>query len=496
MKLGLLRGMIGGICGALVFVSAQIFGAQLSDMPPGTPPSAPSLAATLRFIETFDGSPIAPEPFHSDRFDVVVHSRDRSTWNALDLMETGHGPECQPPPATHPGTGRYEDAVFQCANHVMTAIKAGGYGLIYLTPNALVDFSQGEAVIRVDVSTLRASGRDWWDLWLTPFADNLSLPLGADIPDLQGPPRNAVDVILKGGPAGGSRWCPAVVRDFLEASTGCAQPDYEGVLTPSASIRTTFELRVSRTHLKAWLPDHGLVWFDGDIAALPFDRAVVQFGHHSYNSDKDPLCGDGDCGGTWHLDNFYISPAVPFTIVKADRRYVDRNTTGRVNFSAPAPADAYLRFSGAATVEVSFDGGATWRAAQKQAELLHRGGFSSYWMPVPEGIQSVLFRGAYLDGFQWRASDISIWSAAFVADQTPTPVSTPPLTASPQPTSTSTTTIPSPTVVASLTPTAVPTPPATSTPQPLPMAECVRIVIWGSTVQRNERFAATAAGCQ
>ena len=38
-------------------------------------------------------------------------------------------------------------AVFQCRNHVMTAINASGYGVIYLTPNHLVDLSLERSVI-------------------------------------------------------------------------------------------------------------------------------------------------------------------------------------------------------------------------------------------------------------------------------------------------------------------------------------------------------------
>lgn len=108
-------------------------------------------------------------------------------------MHAMHGEHCEPPLATHVVT-EYEEAVFQCRNHVMTAINDAGYGVVYLTPNQLVDFSQGEAVVRFDVSTARTSARDWIDLWITPYEENLQLPLADWLPDLSGEPRRAVNV--------------------------------------------------------------------------------------------------------------------------------------------------------------------------------------------------------------------------------------------------------------------------------------------------------------
>ena len=72
-------------------------------------------------------------------------------------MDAAHGPGCEPPPATHP-TSDYGDAVYLCKDHMMTAINAGGYGMIYLTPDRQIDFSEGEATIRFDVSTLAYIG--------------------------------------------------------------------------------------------------------------------------------------------------------------------------------------------------------------------------------------------------------------------------------------------------------------------------------------------------
>ena len=36
--------------------------------------------------------------------------------------------------------------------------------------------------------------RDWIDLWVTPFNENLQLPLEDWLPDLQGPPKDSVHI--------------------------------------------------------------------------------------------------------------------------------------------------------------------------------------------------------------------------------------------------------------------------------------------------------------
>jgi hypothetical protein len=41
---------------------------------------------------------------------------------------------------------------------MMTATNASGYGVTYVTPARVVDFSAGTAVVRFDVATLRETG--------------------------------------------------------------------------------------------------------------------------------------------------------------------------------------------------------------------------------------------------------------------------------------------------------------------------------------------------
>lgn len=367
------------------------------------------------FLETFDGEPSNPQPWQPANWDVTVHSRD--IWvlgnDELDPMAAAHGSDCAPPPATHT-ISTFEDAVFICRNHVMTAINAGGYGVIYLTPNHMVDFSQQEAVIRFDVSTARTSGRDWIDLWITPYEDNLQLPLNEWLPDLSGEPRRAINVAMS-LTRDQTEFKANIVRDFSASSVASTNvPVYEQFLVPSPTRRDTFELRISRTHMKFGMPDYNVWWVDTTIPALDWDQGVVQLGHHSYNPAK--AC-DGCGPNTWHWDNVNITPSVPFTILRADRRYVAEGIDTDVTFPKPAPANAHLRFAGIGNdLAVSFDAGQIWQPAQLQAqEKIVDEHFRSYWMPIPAGVSSVQFRGASWWGGDWHVRDISIWAQDIVA---------------------------------------------------------------------------------
>lgn len=360
------------------------------------------------FTETFDGDPAHPTPWQSANWDVTVHSRDVDTWYTLESMDAQHGPNCEPPPATHV-ISTYDDAVYQCRNHVMTAINASGYGLIYLTPNQVVDFSEGEAVIRWDMSTERRSVRDWVDLWITPYEENLQLALVSWLPDLSGEPRNSIHIDM--GNHNGTTFGGSVFRNFQEESLESVWwVPYDDFLVPSPSRRDTFELRISRTHIKFGMPDYDFWWIDSDISPLSWSKGVIQFGHHSYNPWKD---GNGG-PQTWHWDNVFIEPAVPFTILRADHRYVDSSHGNRVNFPAGAPQNSHLRFAGIGNnLQVSFDNGNTWRNAVYQTHKNNSfadEAFKSYWMPIPAGTNSVTFRGEDWWGGNWQFRDISIWS--------------------------------------------------------------------------------------
>jgi hypothetical protein len=366
------------------------------------------VAADSPYAETFDGQPASPQPGLPHGWDVTVHSRDPGTWLAQEPMLSHHGADCSPPLATH-AIRTYEDAVFVCHDHLMTAINASGYGVIYLTPDHLLDFSAGEAVVQFDLSTLRSSPRNWIDLWISPYEQHLQLPLEDWLPDLNGPPANAVHVKME-SLNGTTPFKALVYRNWVEEDLGGDwQTGYESFLTPSATRRDTFELRLSRTHLRFGMPAYDFWWIDADIADLGWDQGVVQFGHHSYDPTRNcPSCGPN----TWHWDNVRIEPAVPFTMLRADRRYVDAETAPEMRFPAPAPESAHLRFAGVgAGLQVSFDGGARWEAARVQRQRTYDATrFQSYWMPIPAGTSGVWFRSDTDSAQPWMVQDVSIWA--------------------------------------------------------------------------------------
>jgi hypothetical protein len=201
---------------------------------------------------------------------------------------------------------------------------------------------------------------------------------------------------------------------------------YDSVLTPSSVTRTTFELRISRTHIKLGLPAYNLWWIDTDMTDLGWTRGVVQLGHHSYTPEKDCQI-PGTChANTWHWDNVSISSAVPFTILRADRRVVDARQPTAVTFPAAAPVDSFLRFAGFGNnVQISTNGGSTWQAAQiHQSSLGNTGHFQSYWTPIVAGTQSVMIRGTDAI-WPWTARDISIWSQTVSAPASISPSAAP-----------------------------------------------------------------------
>lgn len=370
---------------------------------PNSPPPG-----SLMFLETFDGEPSAPTPWNPPNWDVTVHSRDRDTWYTLEGMQAEHGPNCEGPPNSH-YIDQYEDTLYTCRNHMMTAINASGYGLIYFTPDHMVDFSEGTAVIRFDVSTERDSLRDWIDIWITPYDRHLQLPLNDSLPDLVGEPEEGFLIGMD------------LVRNSFRAYqihnhqtvdlAGDPWLDYANYFEPSPTRRDTFELRLSRTHMQFGMPDYDIWWVDAEIEPTDWTQAVVQFGHHSYNPYK--TCNnDGSCGpGTWHWDNVSIQPAVPFTILPADRRYANQ-AQPQIQFAEPAPAGSHLRFAGMGElIEFSYDGGATWQQAEVQVqESQTDGSYMSYWTPIPAGVTQVEFRGEDWWAGEWQARDISVWS--------------------------------------------------------------------------------------
>lgn len=365
-------------------------------------------------------SPQSAVPNSLAGWSIVRHTRDRAFWYNMEAMSAWHdGMNCAAPPATHTVT-TYDSVPFFCRNHMMTATNGSGYAVTYLTPDRMIDFSSGEAVIRFDVATQRTSDRDWIDLWITPYADNLVAPLDDTLPDLQGAPDQAFHLRMSAD-SNHSRFTASVIFDGRATLLPVASTvPYEKAFADSnrmtsATIRDTFELRLSGGRLRFGMPRFNLWWLDTPMPPLmriwPSGRGVVQIGHHSF----DPRI-NGGLPDTWHWDNIGIAPAVKFSIINADRRYVDGSLSG-ATFNRPAPSQSNLRFAGyGSRFEVSFNGG-KWQSAQKQSEELNvNGRFHSYWTSVPTGTTRVDFRASNdpsnrnANPVIWLARDITLWS--------------------------------------------------------------------------------------
>lgn len=437
------------------------------------------------FTADFTGDPSAPLSYTSGdwmkSFDVTVHSRDASTWNSLEAVQAQHGPGCESPndPGGNHTVTAYEDAVFQCKNHMMTALHAGGYGVIYVTPDHMVDFSSGEAVISFDMSTFRSSQRDWIDVWISPYDQHNQLTLLNWLPDLNGPARNAVHVeqmdIHNNFTAG-------IIRNYQDDRMRGSDywVGYEEWLTPDRARRDTFEIRLSRNHIKVSMPQYNRVFLDREISpALDWDTGVVQFGHHSYNPGKGCFGQpDGTCAGnTWHWDNMSISPSIPFTIINTDRRAA-RNANGSevFNLEEPAPEGSHARFVAFAgnNPEISWDGGQSWHAAELQQTESNDGNrFWPYWTPIPAGTTALRVRGTEPWNGGYNVRDLSVWSRS-VDGSAPPPTTPPAVTNTPAPTVPAPTSTPRPqpsptNVPGPTTPPVVTNTPAPTTPPPTPV---------------------------
>lgn len=513
---------------------------QATNTPTPVPTPRPSVMpiGTDTFSEDFsDTAPPGNPPVeftNSVKWDLIKHSRNPNTFAYLEPMvgvdAIHHGPHCEPPddpsqPMTHDGGTAdaltsnmpYEESVFLCRDHVMTAIKAGGYGLIYLTPQRLLQIPEdgSEAIIRLDVSTFRSSQRDWIDLWLTPYDDNIATPFNIAEVDLNGSPMNSItlrmgnfngtdfdlfmthnlDGTFRNVPLGGAWWLSLedhfknqLGRGCVVGTLGCSHAS-----GTSKSVRDTFEIRISKTHIKAWMPylvnqsgvPKPLTFIDKNFssvtnapATLPWRQLMVQFGHHSYNPHKDgtdratPTITPAN---TWHWDNFYMAPSTAQLTVRhsLQRRYqaAGSGVPVTVTFDGPAPANTYLRASILGiSPQISVDGGANWATLRRQPSEKNMSpanagetGKKPYWHAVPEGISSVQIRATTTAAGPTDIEYISLWSTETSTEVPPTftPTATPLVTNTPTPTRTPTNT-PAPTN----TPTSTPTPVPTATPLP------------------------------
>lgn len=283
-----------------------------------------TVGVTTALAATFDGAPTSPLPFNqtseSANYDVQVHERGSLT--SLPAINAQHGPDCSAPPASHPNTS-FEGAVYQCANHIMTAMNGPEYGLIVLTPNQMLDFSAG-GTVSFDVSTERMSVRDWWDVTVSPFMDAQALPLLSDLSqgvDLQNPNRNAVVIATDNGEAAPNL---KVMQNGVQTSYGppgwAGTPINAGILagTNQAATRQPFRLTLTTTHVRfERLPTAtgaAEVFIDQNIPALNFTSGVVQIGHHSYTPTKDGACSADRTGARGTLQGILDGTLDPITL--------------------------------------------------------------------------------------------------------------------------------------------------------------------------------------
>jgi hypothetical protein len=398
---------------------------------------------------TFDGTPTAPAPYSNPDLVVDTHSRDPSTWDQLEPMNAQHGTDCAGPPATHAHPRTYESVLFQCNNHLMTALTAGGYAMVSMMPTRMVDFStQGE--VYFDISTEKMSQRDWIAVTITPFNDQLSLPFNEGDVDLQGMPANALHITNNNGEGG-------LVPESYKNGVGtgyipgwASTPLSSGVLagTNQSATRQPFKLTITPTTMKferlASPTAPALVFWTVNVD-INFTQGVVQFEHHSYNPTKD---GAGT-HATWHWDNLRVTPEIPFTAIKATSR--EARTSGEtVTFNAPAPSNAYLRFTGICTVSVN------GTVVTKKAFAGHFEHASPYLIPVAPGTTSVTIGFSADDWYSGpcMARDFHLVSQTVAI---PTPTATQTATATETATATATATA-TPTATATATPSPTPTP--------------------------------------
>jgi hypothetical protein len=372
------------------------------------------------YVNSFNyGSPATPQAIVPSDVDVQIHVRSPSD-QMTEPMSAGHGTDCSAPPATHT-IQNISDGLFACKNHMMTAIGDSNYGEIALTANHMADWSSGTTTITFNVSTQQLNASDWLELWLTPFADNTTLPFSsADQVDFQGPPKNAVIFSLDQSELMGTKSgdVTPVQNYVLENSlpkVACTYiPDPQcinaygkaSIVPLSAVTRLQYEIDISPGHIRFGLP--GLVWWTDANVSLPFTQGLVTLAHHSYN----PLKHDPGTGiDTYHWSNLAISSAVPFTMINGAERSINGGTSSTIHFPAAAPTGSYLRFSALGTMSVSWDGGATWHPAVMQGLHTHDEHFQSYMTPIPAGTTSVMVSGINNQYAQpWWVRDPAIWS--------------------------------------------------------------------------------------
>jgi hypothetical protein len=352
--------------------------------------------------------PSTPQEWRPSNWDVQIHTRGMQLDSGNEAHNADHGADCSAPPATH-FVNTWQQAVYICHNHVMTAIADEGYGEVVLTPDHMADWSAGPVTIGFSVSTQRTSARDWITVDVSPFGEQLALPFDFGGTDLQGMPAHYIELN-----ANMSQWNTVqtnwqMVREQAGNSFGDIQasewPYFEDAtsIPMSATVRTPFELIISSAGYTFRVAPSspiagGKVLLQGKWSKpLTFTQGVVQFAHHSYNPFKCDVTSVRCYPDTWHWSNFSISSAVPYPLLRPIDHQVVTQPGGVVTFAQGAPAGSFLKFQAIGSVQVSYDGGKTYSAAKKppmDAALAKSDNsiWTNYLTPVPQGATSVLVR--------------------------------------------------------------------------------------------------------
>ena len=249
------------------------------------------------FLETFDGNPSSPESMYGlEDWAFYIHSRD----NQYSLYPTiaHHGPNCEPPvrfnhadtyDTTHMITA-YEDAIFQCKNHLMTSIRADGYGLINMIPNQLIQIGSDSTVVSFDISTedVAPGARDWFTFHITDVQAFNPLAAFSFAADLEGHPKNTLR--LETHYNNGRFFSLTYIdQEFEEHSIPMiSYESLESLIDVSRVVRSKFELRISQDHLKfgILLPSGDYHWWVDHPVEIPWHEAYLLLGHYSYNPRK------------------------------------------------------------------------------------------------------------------------------------------------------------------------------------------------------------------
>ena len=243
---------------------------------------------------------------------------------------------------------------------MMTAIDGQEYGLIYFMPPAMLDFSAGSGTVSWDLSTLATSDRDWVDVWITPYAEQVAAPFereeDLDV-DLQGTPRNGLQLRQENG----TEWHVKWTADDVTTDLGTV----EVPVPQSAATRSPMEVTLTADTVSFGFTGENVTTFDLPSEAS-WDVGVVQFGHHSYNPTKDCPPESPCRPDSWHWDSVRIAPAVPLSIQRATPEVIvaeGESPTGpqTVTWAGGAPAGAELQFVAACRPQV--DVGAGWTDA-------------------------------------------------------------------------------------------------------------------------------------